>query len=295
VRKAQISAKLLLGRVVRSAPTGGLPLPEFRATDCTLFYLDEGSGRPIVFVHGFTVTSRFFERQRAFFAGRYRFIAPDLRSHGRSEKTASGNTLPIQTRDLHELFSALDLHGAVLVGWSNGAFNVWRYLHDYGSDRVAGIVVVDESPCPVKRDGWSLGYFELAGLIAGMEARQVDNEAFVRNVFLGRIFAEPPGEDDAEWMAAEILMMPPATAAAVGFDSMARDYRPLLAEVDVPALVCFGSRSIVPGDNGIYLAEAIPNARLVHFEKSGHAPFWEEPDRFNSEVAAFVDELPSRG
>jgi non-heme chloroperoxidase len=272
---------------------GGPTLPEYRTADCTLHYLDEGSGRPVVFIHGFTVTSRFFERQREFFAGRERFIAPDLRSHGRSEKTSTGNTLPIQTRDLHELFSELDLQDAVLAGWSNGAFNVWQYLHDYGSDRVAGIVVVDESPCPVKRDDWPFGYFELAGLIAGMEARQVDNEAFVRNIFLRRLFAEPLDKTDARWMADEILMMPPTTAAAVGFDTMTRDYRPLLSEVDVPALVCVGARSVVPVENGAYLAEAMPEAQLVEFANAGHSPFWDEPDRFNSEVSSFIDGLPT--
>lgn len=157
---------------------------------------------------------------------------------------------------------------------------------------MAAIVVGDESPCPVKRDGWDNGYFELPGLIAGMEARQVDNEAFVRDVFLRRIFAEPPGADDAEWMTQEILMMPPTTAAAVGFDAMTRDYRPLLAEVDVPALVCLGARSIVPAENGAYMADAMPSARLALFENSGHSPFWEEADRFTSEVAAFIDQLP---
>jgi pimeloyl-ACP methyl ester carboxylesterase len=259
-----------------------------------LHYVDEGAGRPVVFIHGFTVTSRFFERQRPFFSERFRFIAPDLRSHGRSEKTAAGNTLPIQTRDLHELFTALDLRDAVLVGWSNGAFNVWRYLHEHGRERIAAIVVIDESPCPIKRDDWPHGYFELPGLVAGMEARQIDNEEFVRGVFLGRIFAQQPDEADAFWMAQEILMMPPTTAAAVGFDAMTRDYRPLLAEVDVPALVCLGSRSIVPIENGVYMAAAMSDARLVLFEHSGHSPFWEEADRFNGELAAFISGLQPR-
>jgi pimeloyl-ACP methyl ester carboxylesterase len=65
------------------------------------------------------VTSRFFDRQRDYFTDRYRF---DLRSHGRSEKVLHGTPCPEQTRDLHDLFGALDLRDMVLVGWSSGAF-----------------------------------------------------------------------------------------------------------------------------------------------------------------------------
>jgi non-heme chloroperoxidase len=280
-------------RVSRRIPrtSSRTALPEFGATDCVLHYLDEGTGRPIVFIHGFTCTGRFFERQRSFISGRYRFIAPDLRSHGRSEKTLSGNTVRIQTRDLHELFTELDLYGVVLVGWSNGSFNVWQHLHDYGAERIAAIAVVDTSPCPLNRDDWSLGYWELPSLIAAMDARQTDNEAFVRDVFMRRIFGKLPERADAAWMAEEILMMPPTIAAAVGFEAMARDYRALVAEVRVPTLVCFGERSFVRLENATYLVDVMPDARLVLFGGSGHSPFWEEADRFNLEMAMFIDAL----
>jgi non-heme chloroperoxidase len=273
----------------------GIVLPEFHATGCVIHYLDEGTGRPVVFIHGFTCTSRFFERQRSFFGRRYRFIAPDLRSHGRSEKTHTGNTVQIQTQDLHELFTELDLRDAVLVGWSNGSFNIWQYLHDYGSERIAAIAVIDASPCPLNRDDWSLGYFELASLVAVMEARQTDNDAFVHEVFMRRIFAKFPDPADAAWMADEILMMPPTHAVAVGFQAMARDYRPLVPLVIVPALVCFGARSFVRIENARYLAEAMANARLVVFPGSGHSPFWEEADRFNHEVSTFIKALDATG
>jgi non-heme chloroperoxidase len=270
-------------------------MPMFATSDCELYYDDAGSGRPIVFIHGLTVTSRFFLKQRPFISERNRFVAPDIRSHGRSEKVLHGNTVPIQSRDLHELFEGLDLRDMVLVGWSNGAFNVWEYLHTFGDERVAGVVIVDESPCPVKRPDWDLGYFELPALAAGMEARQVDHEAFVRNVFLQRIFAKPPPPDDVEWMVEEITAIPGTIAAAVGFDSMTRDYRPLLEDVHVPVLVCFGAESIVPEGNGPYLSKAMGDARLVVIEGSGHSPFYEQPDRFNDELARFVASLPATG
>ena len=47
--------------------------------------------------------------------------------------------------DLHDLFTELDLRDAVLIGWSNGSFNVWQYLHDYGDERIAAVALVDTS------------------------------------------------------------------------------------------------------------------------------------------------------
>jgi pimeloyl-ACP methyl ester carboxylesterase len=264
---------------------------KFPATGCELYYEDLGSGRPVVFIHGFTVTSRFFVRQRNFFAERHRFVAPDVRSHGRSEMVLTGNTVALQTRDLHELFDALGLRDIVLVGWSNGAFNVWQYFHDYGPDRVAGTVIVDESPCPVTREGWDLGYFDLDGLVHVMAARQTDNETLVRERFLHFIFGQTPHPDDLTWMAEEVLMMPPTIAAAVGLDSMARDYRTWVPEVTVPTLVCTGGLSGIPAGNGEWIAAHTPRARHVVFDNSGHSLFWEDADRFNEELHRFIQQL----
>jgi pimeloyl-ACP methyl ester carboxylesterase len=179
----------------------------------------------------------------------------------------------------------------VLIGWSNGAFNVWQYLHDYGDERIAAVGVIDSSPCPLNRHDWSLGYWELSSLIAAMEAREADNAAFVQDVFMRRIFGKLPAPEDAAWMAEEILLMPPTIAVAVGFQAMARDYRNLVSGVRVPALLCFGARSFVRLENATYLEDVMADARLVVFSQSGHSPFWEEADRFNQEISIFIDAL----
>ena len=86
-------------------------------------------------------------------------------------------------------------------------------------------------------------------------------------------------------------MMPATIAAAVGFQAMARDYRSLVSGVRVPALLCFGARSFVRLENATYLMDAVADARLVVFAESGHSPFWEEADRFNHELATFIETL----
>jgi pimeloyl-ACP methyl ester carboxylesterase len=90
-------------------------------------------------------------------------------------------------------------------------------------------------------------------------------------------------------MIRETTMISPTIAAAAGFDQCTRDYRPFLPNVKVPALVCFGRHDMfVPAPNAEFLTHSMPEARLVVFEDSGHVPFWEEPERFNTELDAFI-------
>jgi non-heme chloroperoxidase len=263
-----------------------------RTTDCELYYEDEGTGRPVVFIHGMWLTSRFFGRQREYFSEHHRFIAPDLRGHGRSEKVLHGHTVPIQARDLHELINDLGLDDIVLVGWSSGAFCIWEYLKEHGTDRIAGTVIVDEAAADLNRPDWTLGAMDLDALVGMLEIVQTDHAAMVRNRFVNRLFASPPAPADLEWMVEEITMIPPAIAAAVAFDEITRDYRAALPEIDIPTLICHGAQDeMLSPDNGAYLAEAIPNARLVIFDESGHAPFWEEADQFNAELDGFIQGL----
>jgi pimeloyl-ACP methyl ester carboxylesterase len=257
-----------------------------------LYYEDHGEGQPVVFIHGLWLTSRFFAKQRDAMSGRYRFIAPDLRSHGRSETVLHGNTVPLQTQDLHELFEALDLHDIVLVGWSSGAFCIWQYLLDYGSNDVAGIVIVDESPTDFNWPDWSLGAQDIHGLVGMLDTVQTNHATMVRSGFVPRLFASTLEAEDLDWMVAEVTMIPPTVAAAVAFDEITRDYRAMLGDIEVPTLICFGRHDLfLSPDNGPYLAGAIPQARLVMFEHSGHAPFWDEPERFNDELEGFIRSL----
>ena len=268
-------------------------MPTFRTSACDLYYEDEGSGRPVIFIHGLWLTSRFFTRQREYFAQGHRFIAPDLRGHGRSEKVLHGHTVPVQTGDLHELIEGLELEDVVLVGWSSGAFCIWEYVKQYGDAHLAGVVIVDEAACDLNRDDWTLGAMDVDGLIRMVEMAQTALAAMVRGRFVNAMFATPLAPDDFEWMVEEILQIPPVVAAAAAFDELTRDYRDTLADVRVPALVCHGARDrMVSPANGPYLVEAMPDARLVMFDESGHAPFWDEADRFNAELERFIAGLP---
>ena len=130
---------------------------EIRAGDVMFSVEDAGTGAPVVFIHGWSMSGRFFQRQLAYFAGTHRVIIPDLRGHGRSEKTTRGHTVPNYAADLHAILAGLSVERPVLVGWSMGAMVGYEYLRAFGPDSVAGLVIVDQPPSDFAWDGYESG------------------------------------------------------------------------------------------------------------------------------------------
>src|SRR5262249_46413742 len=94
-----------------------------------LYFKDWGSGQPVVFSHGWPLSSDAWEDQMVFLGNHgYRCIAHDRRGHGRSSQPWTGNDMNTYADDLAALVDALDLHDAVHVGLSTGGGEVARYI-----------------------------------------------------------------------------------------------------------------------------------------------------------------------
>jgi non-heme chloroperoxidase len=94
-----------------------------------IYYKDWGAGQPVTFSHGWPLTADAWEAQMFFLASHgYRCIAHDRRGHGRSSQPWHGNDMDTYADDLAELFDALDLKDAVMIGHSTGGGEVARYL-----------------------------------------------------------------------------------------------------------------------------------------------------------------------
>ncbi len=260
---------------------------ELRIGDVTFFVEDEGAGPPIVFIHGWSMSGRFFQRQLSHFAAAHRVIIPDLRGHGRSEKVLHGHTVPNYAADLHAILAELSVERPILVGWSMGAMVQYEFLRAYGPGSVAGLVIVDQPPSDFAWDGYEFGVFTLDALRELNEQLQLDQPALVSE-FTGLMLHEPD-EQAMAWMSAEILQVPPVIASTILADQTLRDYREYLPQIDVPVLVLFGEdEKLTSPKAGLYIASRIPGARLQTFPASSHCPFWEESDAFNSAVGAFA-------
>src|SRR5580692_1667955 len=114
--------------------TGDKPMSTITTKDgVTIFYKDWGSGTPIVFSHGWPLSSDDWDAQLIFFLNHgYRVIAHDRRGHGRSSQTADGHDMDHYADDLAALTSHLNLKSAVHVGHSTGGGEVVRYIARHG-------------------------------------------------------------------------------------------------------------------------------------------------------------------
>jgi pimeloyl-ACP methyl ester carboxylesterase len=257
-----------------------------------LYYEEHGSGPCVLLVPGWTITTRFWERQIADLARDHRVVTLDLRGAGNSGKTPDRHSLGAYAEDLRHVLATLGLQDVTLVGWAMAASVAVHLLAD-GCDRVGRFVWVDHSPRFFATPDWSLGLFgdlTPAALDGVLDELRHDRLALTRELLTETLFATPLADDELAWMTAELLKTPTEVAVAMLSAVAYTDLRPLLPSLRLPVLVVNGGRSAVPTAVGAWLAGALPQARSVVLPEAGHAPFWDSAAEFNAAVRAFVRE-----
>src|SRR5579863_7568196 len=166
--------------VVGQAP--GTKSDFFKTSDgVRIHYVEAGSGRPIVFIPGWTMPAWIWQKQIDEFAKKYHVVAVDPRSQGESDKPTFGHLPETRARDYKELVDHLGLRQPVLVGWSMACGELVKYAEQFGTDNVAGLVLVDgyiaDKPNPAMFSGLS----EWMNLL--QEDRQKQADGFVRSMY----------------------------------------------------------------------------------------------------------------
>lgn len=259
-------------------------------SETKLYYEDKGEGQTVIFVHGVMMSSKFFHKQVPYFSDKYRTITLDLRGHGQSTKVEHGHTVAQYARDLKQFIEKLDLKNVILVGWSMGAFVLWDYVNQFGSENVKALTIVDQSPSDYIWPEWEYGAFDFEAIKGVMQAIQEDQNGF-NSEFIYGMFKEKPEPSEYEWILAEMNKLPASIESAIVFNQTAVDYRESVSNVDVPTLICFGTVGFFPIGAGEYIQKRIPGSKLVAFENSSHLLFLEETEKFNRELDAFFSGL----
>src|SRR5579862_5352320 len=234
-----------------------------------LYYKDWGSGKPVVFSHGWPLSADAFEDQMFFLASRgYRCIAHDRRGHGRSSQPWEGNDLDTYADDLAALTEALDLHDAIHVGHSTGGGEVARYIGRHGTKRVAKAVLISAIPplmlkTPANPGGLPREVFDQ--LRAGVLA---DRSQFWKDLSLPFYGYNRPGAKVSEgvresfWWQGMRAGLPASYFCIKAFSET--DLTEDLKKIDVPTLILHGDDDqIVPmADSAMLSAKLVKKATL---------------------------------
>ncbi len=265
----------------------------FTASDgARIHYRDQGSGTPLLLLHGLMAHGAFFPGQ-AELADCFRLISVDLRGHGASREAGDRPTVEQLAADVAELVAWLDLQDAIGVGWSLGATVLWHVLAGAETRRFVGAVVVDMTPRVRNGPNWKLGLSpDLCE--ARSAAIRDDFEAFAAGA--GQAMFADTSRDGihelADWASFEFARNDPAAIGAIWASLERQDMRALLSRIEQPTMVVHGALSPLYGqETASHLVAALPNAFAVRFDRSGHAPHLEEPALFNTHIRNFADRL----
>ncbi len=263
----------------------------------SIFYKDWGprSGQPIVFAHGWPLSSDAWDAQMLFFgANGYRVIAHDRRGHGRSDQPWDGNNMDQYADDLAEMIEKLDLINTAMIGHSTGGGEVAHYIGRHDSRRVAKVVLVGAVPPLMLKtadnpEGTPMEAFD--GIRAGVAANR---SQFYYDLTIPFYGFNRPGVSVNEGFRESFRLQGLAGGIKGQHDCIREfsevDYTDDLKAIDKPTLIIHGADDqIVPiKASAEKAAKLVRKATLKVYEDAGHGLAQLEADRFNSDVLNFI-------
>jgi non-heme chloroperoxidase len=261
-----------------------------------IYYKDWGSGQPIVFHHGWPLSSDDWDTQMMFFLAQgYRVIAHDRRGHGRSSQTENGNEMDTYAADVAELAAHLDIRNAIHIGHSTGGGEVARYVARHGAGRVAKAALIGAVPPIMVKSEKNPGGTPIEAF-DGMRAALLANRAqFFRDLPSGPFYGfNRPGAKvsqgviDNWWRQGMMGGAKPHYDCIKAFSET--DFTEDLKSINVPVLILHGDDDqIVPiADAALLSAKLVKNGTLKVYPGYPHGMCTTHPDVINRDLLAFV-------
>jgi len=260
----------------------------------SIYFKDWGSGKPVLFSHGWPLDADMWDTQMEYLASRgYRTIAFDRRGFGRSDQPWTGYDYDTFADDIAQLIEHLDLRDVTLVGFSMGGGDVSRYIGKHGTERVAKLVLLGAvTPVFGKRadnpEGVDTAVFD--GIKAGLRA---DRAQFIAD-FATPFYGLNQGQTVSQGTQTQTLNIALLASIKATLDCVSAfsetDFRPDMAKIDVATLVIHGDADqIVPFETtGKVAAQMISGAELKVYKGAPHGFAVTHAQQLNEDLLAFV-------
>jgi len=274
-------------------------MPFFETNDHTsLYYRDWGTGKPVVFVSSWALSSPMWEYQMVPLCERgLRCIAFDQRGHGRSDDPGRGYDFDTLADDLGSLIEQLDLDEVMLVGHSMGCAEIVHYLARHGESRIRRIALISTITPFLMRTEDNPEGAPKAYLDAHLAQISADRPLYMTSgviQFFGLGSAWPGSEvissEMVQWATRLILESSPHATLACRRACNETDFRPDLRALTVPTLIIHGDNDqSAPLDLcGRRTAQAIAGSQLKVYEGAAHGLFLTHKDRLTSDLLDFI-------
>ena len=261
-----------------------------------IYHKDWGSGQPVVFSHGWPLSSDSWAPQMLFLASNgYRCIAHDRRGHGRSSQPWNGNEMNTYADDLATLMDTLDVKNAVLIGFSAGGGEVARYIGRHGTKRLAKAALVSAVPplmlkTAANPGGLSIEVFDKIRLSSIADRSQLYKD-LASVPFFG---ANRPGAKVSQGMIDSFWLQGMQAGHKNTFDCIKAfsetDFTEDLKKFDVPTLILHGDDDqIVPiAAAALLSSKLVRNATLKIYAGAPHGLTDTHKDQLNADLLAFL-------
>jgi len=272
-------------------------MPKVTTDDGTeIFYKDWGTGQPVVFHHGWPLSSDDWDAQMLFFVQRgYRVVAHDRRGHGRSAQVAHGHDMDHYAADAAAVVEHLDLHDAVHVGHSTGGGEVTRYVARYGAGRVAKAVLIGAVPPLMLQTEANPGGLPLEVFDGFREGTANNRSQFFLDVASGPFYGyNRPGVEPSQGVIWNWWRQAMAGSAKAHYDGIKAfsetDFTEDLQNILVPTLVMHGDDDqIVPiADSAELSIKLLKDGTLKVYPGLPHGMCTVNADIINADLLEFI-------
>jgi non-heme chloroperoxidase len=260
-----------------------------------LYYEDHGTGKPVVLIHGWPLSSSAWEKQvPVLLETGHRVIMYDRRGFGQSSKPISGYDYNTLAEDLHKLITKLELRDVTLVGFSMGGGEVARYLGKYGKESVARAVFLAAIPPFLLKTADNPEGVEGA-LFDGIKKSIVEDRPAFLTQFLNNFYNVDAL--DGHRVSEQVVQLSWNIAAGASpkgtlecVSAWLTDFRNDLKRIDIPTLVIHGDEDrILPlSATGKRTAAMIKGAKLVVIKGGPHGLTWTHAEQVNNELLTFM-------